>query len=386
MEITFGQVGGKLHELALLKGFPVYGQFEITSRCNLKCSMCYVQNDATDRQAEHAELSARQLLDLAGQARDMGMVFINITGGEPLIKKDFWEFYDGLCRLGLVVTLNSNGTTITREIAARLAKTPPYRVLVSLYGASEKVYEKVTGNAKAFHLARKGVENLLDAGINVLLRTTLVQDNYTDFNSLDEWADSLGHDLYIVDYIAPRREGTGSKPEEVRMKLDQVEYVYKIVRRKVEERILKAQKEKENSKEPLPEAVAGDLLQADDLTFWEKEYLSSNVLKDPRPAFRCSAARSAFLLAYDGRMMPCGLLDEPATYPLKTGMITAWERLKEDSYKIPACDVCRECEYEEKCFCCPAKLKLETGSYNLTKPDYLCGMNNKHKDVFDAKD
>lgn len=384
MGITFGQVSEKLQELALLKGFPFYAQFEITSRCNLKCSMCYVQNDATDIQAEHAELSARQLLDLAGQARDMGLVFINITGGEPLIKKDFWEFYDGLCRLGLVVTLNSNGTTITQEIAARLAKTPPYRVLVSLYGASEKVYEKVTGNGKAFHLAREGVKNLLNAGINVILRTTLVQDNYLDYNSLDEWADSLGHDLYIVDYIAPRREGTGSKPREVRMSLEQVEYVYKIIRRKVDERI-KAQKEKENNKEPLSGAVAGDLLQADDLTFWEKEHLPSNVLRDPRPAFHCSAARSAFFLAYDGRMMPCGLLDEPATFPLKTGVATAWERLKKDSFTIPGCGVCLECEYEEKCLYCPAKLKLETGSFNLTKPDYLCGMNNKHKDVFDAK-
>lgn len=384
MEKSFGQVTSKLHELALLHGFPLYAQFEITSRCNLKCNMCYVRGDITDTQLEDAELSARQLLDLAEQARDMGMVFVNITGGEPLIKKDFWEFYDGLCRLGLVVTLNTNGTTVTEEVAARLAKTPPNRVLVSLYGASEDVYEKVTGSANAYHLARKGVERLLEAGLSVHLRTTLVQDNYADYLKLCDWADSLDHDMYIVDYIAPRREGTGSRPEEVRMGLEQMEYIYKSVRRKSEERKLKNQKDKDDGGKPSPERVeaVADLLKPDDLSFWEKDALPEEDLKDLRPAFRCSAARSFLFISHDGVMIPCALLDEPAAHPLQTGLSAAWEQLKADSYTVPACGACHNCEHEKKCMRCPARIKLETGSFDRAKPDYLCGITGIFKKVF----
>ena len=86
-----------------------------------------------------------QWLELARQAVDNGMVFLLLTGGEVFLRPDFFEIYTPLTRMGLVLTLFTNGTLITDEIASRLAEAPPSRTEITLYGATAETYEAVTG-------------------------------------------------------------------------------------------------------------------------------------------------------------------------------------------------------------------------------------------------
>jgi len=119
--MTFKEFTQLVKDDATVKKIPVSGTFSITPRCNLHCKMCYVCNP-TEKVGD--ELSGEQWLDIAKQARDAGMLFLLITGGEPLLHRDFWDIYTGVKKLGLYITLNSNGTTITPEVADRLAKNP----------------------------------------------------------------------------------------------------------------------------------------------------------------------------------------------------------------------------------------------------------------------
>ena len=103
---------------------PAHGAFELTSRCNLSCRMCYIRHAPGD---PTKELPASTWLDLARQAVANGMVFLLLTGGEVFLRRDFFEIYEPLTRMGLVLALFTNGTLITPDIAARLAQAPPSR-------------------------------------------------------------------------------------------------------------------------------------------------------------------------------------------------------------------------------------------------------------------
>ena len=78
-----------LHTKGRKLGLPIAGNFELTARCNFNCPMCYVHMTQEQVDAAGRELTAREWLGIARAARDRGMVFALLTGGEPLIRRDF---------------------------------------------------------------------------------------------------------------------------------------------------------------------------------------------------------------------------------------------------------------------------------------------------------
>jgi len=175
----------ELHRRAAARRQPVNGTFELTERCNLTCRMCYVRQAPGDAARRAQELSAAAWLDLARQAADHGMVFLLLTGGEVFLRPDFFEIYTPLTRLGLILTLFTNGTLITEARAARLAEAPPSRTEITLYGATAATYEAVTGVPGGYARCCAGIEALVKHRVPLGLKTTL-----THFAIHEKCADS----------------------------------------------------------------------------------------------------------------------------------------------------------------------------------------------------
>ena len=76
-----------LHQKGRRLGLPIAGNFELTARCNFNCPMCYVHMTEEQVKENGKELTAQQWLDIARAARDKGMIFVLLTGGEPLVRK-----------------------------------------------------------------------------------------------------------------------------------------------------------------------------------------------------------------------------------------------------------------------------------------------------------
>ena len=131
-----------LHRKGAALGLPIAGNFELTSKCNFNCRMCYVHD-----QNNVDELSAVEWVELGRQARDQGMVFLLLTGGEPFIRPDFKEIYTGLSELGLLITINTNGSLIDDKMLEFLVSRPPLRMNISLYACDDKVYTELCGRA-----------------------------------------------------------------------------------------------------------------------------------------------------------------------------------------------------------------------------------------------
>lgn len=352
MSLTWSELYSKIMMSAREKKSLVSASFELTSRCNLQCSMCYICQPASNQNIKHKELSAVQWVQLAKEARDIGLLYVTLTGGEVFLREDLKKIYEEFMKLGFVIQIYTNGTLINQEIVSWLKSLPPSKVSITLYGASRDTYEKVTGYAEGYDRTIRAIDYLLAAGVPTEIKTTVVKGNMYDFDQLSEFAYNRDLSLGIVNYVSPRREGSNSNPlgnrlsphelchYEVHMKEHNHKYINKF----------------NASEDPLSDN--------DKLSSSEKSL-------DLNDAFQCSAGKCAAWVTWDGKLLPCGILDRPHIYPLLRGFNNAWEELKQQCSIISPSTQCYKCELYNFCDSCPARLLNETGSFIKPAP-YLC--------------
>ena len=320
---------------------PAHGTFELTGRCNLSCRMCYVRQAAGDRTAIAAELPAPAWLELARRAVDEGMVFLLLTGGEIFLRRDFFEIYEPLTRLGLVLALFTNGTLITRDVASRLGEAPPSRTEITLYGATAATFEAVTGVRGSYAACVAGIEALLARQVPLGLKTTLTQRNAAELEAMRAMARDWGVPFSASTLLAKRPDRGPAEIDECRL--------------------------------PPADCIAleaTDRASADD---WAEV-----ALKGPATAahgnFYCRSGKAAFVIGPSGEMNVCSLLPRPGARPLRSGFAEAWRQVgRFVEAAPPAAVACRACEALPYCGRCPAWSMIETGT--LTEPvPYLCSI------------
>lgn len=367
MALTWNKLFSQLLANAQEKRLPFSLSFELTARCNQQCKMCYVCLPPNDQQAKSRELSAAQWLRLAEEARNAGLLIVTLTGGEVFLREDFAEIYEGLMNLGLMVQIFTNGTMITGKIVEWLKKIPPFKISITLYGASRETCTKITGYADSYDRTVQAIDSLLAAGIRTEIKTTVVKGNMYEIDRLSDFARQRELMLGVVNYISPRREGSNSNP--IGNRLSPEELVrYELHLQKHNEQLEMQTKE---NKIILTDSVAEETIQ---------KVKPDSIVIDSNDAFTCSAGKSSAWVTWDGRLVPCGLMNKPSAYPIKTGFSEAWEEIKQQCSLIPVCKECSACEYRSFCERCPARLLNETGVYNKPAP-YLCAVANKRKTI-----
>ncbi|KGK91410.1 radical SAM protein [Desulfosporosinus sp. HMP52] len=365
MALTLDKLYSQLVSVAKKKRKLLSASFELTTRCNLRCKMCYVCENVNDSNCKAKELTSEQWIGLAEEARDLGLLFLTLTGGEVFIRNDFKEIYEKLMRMGFILTIYTNGTLITPEIANWLASMPPFKVSITLYGASRKTYQEVTGSAEGYDKTVKAIDTLLEKNIPTEIKTTVVRGNKSEYDRLLEFAQQRKLELGIVNYVSPRREGDNTNPIGNRLSPQElVEYEVHINERNIELGLLMR---KDNS------SMGSQLVSLE-----RKDTIIQS--SEPSDAFHCLAGKSAAWVTSDGRLLPCGLLDMVKAYPLDQGFALAWEELKRGCELISPCKECQECLLQSFCEHCPARLLKETGQYDRKSP-YLCELARRRKEA-----
>lgn len=162
--------------------------WNITRRCNLRCVHCYI--DAGEPDAY--ELSTREALDVVDQMAEVGVPLILFTGGEPLVRKDFFEIAAYARDRGIKLVLSTNGTLITPEVAKALREVGFVYVGVSLDSVGEDFHDSFRGVRGAFAAALAGIKNAMAAGLDVGLRFVITAKNIHEVGSYVDFAASLG--------------------------------------------------------------------------------------------------------------------------------------------------------------------------------------------------
>lgn len=338
-------------------GVPLSGSFELTARCNLDCKMCYIHKRANDKKVLREELSAKQWLSFAADAQKQGMLLLLLTGGEPFLRPDFREIYTGCRKLGLLISINSNGTMITDDMVEFLRRDPPLRVNITLYGSSPETYEKLCGDPSAYERAFHAVLALKEAGIPVKLNYSATPYNIDDLPEI--YAFARKHDLLIqtATYMFPPLRACEncecttaerlSPRESARARFAYEEYRWsdnpEMFRRRMET------------------LLAGGIPEDSD----------SECQELPTERIRCRAGDTTFWITYKGEMRPCGMMTVPTENTLECGFDEAWARTRESRQSIMIPAKCTSCEMRNACEVCPAGCWAENGEFTKA-PQYLC--------------
>lgn len=334
-------------------GIPVSGIFELTPRCNLRCRMCYVRLTPEEMKPLGQERTTEQWLALAEQARDSGMAFLLLTGGEPTLRSDFCQLYEALAQMGLSISLNTNGTLLSPQIRELWHRLPPAQINITLYGTGQEDYAALCGNPDAFDAVLDALDWLQQEGILVHLNTTITPTNYGKWAQLEEFARSRSLELRMTTYCFPpnRRDRNcfqRLEPEDAGELL-----VKDTLYREGPEGILRKARDLDT---PLPRSCELD----------NGEPMS------------CLAGRSQFWVTWNGSMTPCAMLTEPAVFPCRDGFAHAWESLKEFCAPIRLCPECVDCPDRKSCMNCAAVTFAETGDF-AGKPEYMCRLNRAYR-------
>ncbi len=339
-----------LHSKGRKLGMPIGGNFELTARCNFNCPMCYVHQNGPE--VASRELTARQWIDLAQQARDQGMVFVLLTGGEPFVRGDFFEIYGAMKKMGLLISINSNGSMLSGQVLRRLLEDPPFRMNISLYGGCPETYQSMCGQ-DAFARVVENIRALRQAGVDVRINLSITPHNRQDMAKIHEIARELDTHIKATSYMFPSiRLGSGF-----------------------------GQCDRLSETEAAECSVAWDQLRFSPEQFRQRA-LALHQLKavevpdcpvESDAGVSCRAGSSSFWMTWDGRMLPCGMMPGPVAYPLEVGFQPAWEHILTETRKIRTPEQCTACPKREVCGVCAAACLTETGHFDRV-PEFMCRM------------
>lgn len=340
------------HLSEMPKRIPVNGTFELTVRCNLHCKMCMFRHDDSENpELMEKELTANQWINMARQAAEAGTMSLLITGGEPMLRPDFCEIWEGIYKQGFLITLYTNATLVTPKIMETLRKYPPHKIGVTIYGASPETYGRVCGNADAFEWMIDGVKALQKLPSVLEFRTTVIQDNRQDVKAIEELVKNEFRDDQMVTHtrlVTKAVRGGCADVEECRMSPQESLDL-------LEERILRRMVPKEEDRE-------------DKCLKFVK--LSQNG-KEMLTLLGCHGGMDSYTLTWDGKIQGCQILDVFQTDALTDGFDLAWREFPFTVKLPPENPSCTQCELHHICECCPAFRYSETGELQGI-PSYIC--------------
>ncbi|MET8345400.1 radical SAM protein [Streptomyces microflavus] len=182
-----------------------YGRatYEINKGCNFNCEHCYL----AERKFEG--LSWPDKVRLLHLLRDAGVLWLQFTGGEPLIDRDFTEAYTLAHRSGMLIEILTNGSRLHRpEIINLLRELPPHKVTVSLYGATPDSFDALTRKPGAFKLVEKGLIAAHEAGLALELALIITRHNAHELEAMRALAERYGAGRQEYSTISPTYTGT----------------------------------------------------------------------------------------------------------------------------------------------------------------------------------
>jgi MoaA/NifB/PqqE/SkfB family radical SAM enzyme len=176
---------------------------ELTYRCNLDCFFCY-----NDLGLRGRPLSLAQYQRFFADLRDLEVLNLTLSGGEPLAHPDFLQLGARARELGFVVRIKSNGHALRGAMARRIRdEIDPFLIEVSLHGATAAVHDRQTREPGSFERLLANLGEMRGLGLRVKLNSTLTAWNEHEIGDMMALADELALPLQIDPEVTPRDDG-----------------------------------------------------------------------------------------------------------------------------------------------------------------------------------
>lgn len=319
-----------LRERALRRNLPLHALWEVTYSCPLRCRHCYLARDG-----EQEELTSAEAKELLVQMARLGVMFLALTGGEPLLRDDLFKIIDKARALGFTWRLLTTGTLLDARAERDLADRGPLGVEMSLHGL-EQAHDSVTRVPGSFHSAVRAIERLVGLGVRVVVKMSLTPSGLNDLPALRQLCARLGARLNVSTIMLPDVEGS---PVKMALRLSDEELAEYSV--------------ESESVSPC-------------------EFGRHRLPGKGEPL--CGAGRSSFCISPCGDVRACAALRASHGNVRDRALREIW---KSDSMaefrRLTAGDrvQCRDCPDAEFCFFCPGQAERETGD-PLGAPPSAC--------------
>jgi radical SAM protein with 4Fe4S-binding SPASM domain len=329
---------------------------EVTARCNNNCRHCCINLPAGDKTAREQELSLEEIDEIASEAVSLGALWCLITGGEPLLRKDFGDIYLALKRKGLLVSVFTNATLVTAEHVRLFEKYPPRDIEVTVYGASQHTYEQVTRKPGSFAAFMRGLDLLLDSGVKVRLKAMALRTNVHELPEIARFCQERTKDYFRFDpFLNSRYDGDAVRNGEIQSERLSPEEIVAV----------------ERAHPGRFEVLRGCI---------DRLIVPQFCSRTCQHLFHCGAGNGGFTSSYNGLFRLCSSLWHPdCVYELREGSLAdAWRNfvptvreMRSDNAEF--LDTCRVCPLINLCMWCPAHAHLETGGLDQPVP-YFCAV------------
>lgn len=341
----------RLQEIADQKHIPLGGTIELLPLCNMNCRMCYVRQTKEEMDAQGKMLSSEQWINIAKQGQKAGVLFMLLTGGEPLLYPEFKKLYAELKRMGMILSVNTNGTLIDEGWADYFAEHGCRRLNITLYGKDDETYARLCQNSNGFTQVMRAAHLLKERNVAFRLTCSITPQNVEQMEEIYRIAHELNVPLSVATYMFPpaRRKTTEQ---------------YRLTPKEAARAMLKSYQ-----------------LEYPQIDMKDAAWNTLQVIKNPpklqrHRGFVCHAGHSGFWLNWKGEMMACGMFDQPKISLLDHSFVECWKYVVEQCRVMPQCEKCRTCIKQNICQICPANMYTEENGVENC-PEYVCRMTDE---------
>jgi radical SAM protein with 4Fe4S-binding SPASM domain len=199
-----GTLMEEMNQRALALGVPLGVQLDVTYRCNERCVHCYLDHD------DHGEMNIDEMRDVLRQLADAGTLFLTLSGGEVLMRMDFFDILEYARSLLFCVKIKTNAFMIREKQADRMRDLGVESVQVSIYSHRADVHDAITKLPGSLKRSIAGIRFLQSRGLKVIVANVLMRQNLNDYAGVKALAQELGAQWTIDPTITPKMDGDRS--------------------------------------------------------------------------------------------------------------------------------------------------------------------------------
>jgi AdoMet-dependent heme synthase len=321
---------------------PFLISWNLTERCNLRCPHCYL--DATQLDGGQEDISPADALDIVDQIAGYcpGAMLI-LTGGEPLLRPDFWQIAQRAADKGLATVLGSNGTLLTPEIIERLIEVGVQGVGVSLDSVDPVAHDRFRGQEGSWQKTVNAIDTMARVGLEFQIQFTVSKNNYDQVPQLIAMAAEKGAKAANIFFLVCTGRGqqmtdiTPAQYESMLTYLAKAEKTY-------EERLM------------VRARCAPHFLRIVD-----QENPDSAIMRGTTSG--CIAGTGYFRITPKGEVTPCPYMPEAVGDLKKQSLKEIWEQdaVMQSLRKPEYHGKCQICSYQEACGGCRARALSASG-------------------------
>lgn len=309
----------KIEQRTVDGSIPLRAIMELTYRCRFDCIHCYCEKSVSD-----VELSTAQIKDILRQLAQSNTLVLTLTGGDILMRPDFFEIARYARELRFALRWFTNGSGWDEKNAKKARDLHPISVDISLYGSCPEIYEAVTGDGGNFSRVRSGIFNLKSQGIPLTMKIPVLEENYEDLPNMIGLCKEWGLPYTMSANITPHDNGSSA---------------------------------------PLEHAIVHDR-RRDFLARYDRPSPPGQRKPDD---YLCNTARSSAVISPFGDVYPCVQIKESAGNLLKSDFQDIWSRspllnmLR--GLRVKDLKGCAGCNHLSSCAYCPGISFWESGNF-----------------------